>query len=35
MMAGQSAFLELAAGLGLGVAERDKIELMDLRLGSG
>ncbi len=31
--AGRSAFLELAAGLGLGVAARDKIELKDVALG--
>jgi hypothetical protein len=31
--AGRSAFLEIAAGLGLGVAERGKIELMDLHIG--
>lgn len=31
--AGRSAFLELAAGLGLGVAARDKIEIRDVTLG--
>jgi len=31
--AGRSAFLELAAGLGLGVAARDKIEIRDVELG--
>jgi len=31
--AGRSAFLELAAGLGLGVAARDKIEIRDVALG--
>jgi hypothetical protein len=31
--AGRSAFLELAAGLGLGVAARDKIEIRDAALG--
>ena len=30
---GASAFLELAEGLGLGVAARDKIELKDVSLG--
>ena len=30
---GRSAFLELAAGLGLGVAARDKIKISEVALG--
>ncbi len=30
---GRSAFLEIAEGLGLGVAARDKIKIADLSLG--
>ena len=31
--AGRSAFLEIAAGLGLGIAARDKLEIKDVSLG--
>jgi len=30
---GRSAFLNIAEGLGLGVAARDKIEIADVKLG--